>query len=140
VRFTAVAVLMNDRLIVSRSLEASTDFQKADERTPINRFPSSEFPQLRSSVRKEVYRRGCRVPQVWGATKPGNVMRGSFIQAGHIDWAVLCSVNRVSSILIFRNSSSDQVVEIGREADINKLQVVGGDKIGYSRAISPAGR
>ncbi|HSU33292.1 MAG TPA: hypothetical protein VLJ11_18845 [Bryobacteraceae bacterium] len=67
-------------------------------------------------------------------------MRGSFIQAGHIDWAVLCSVNRVSSILIFRNSSSDQVVEIGREADINKLQVVGGDKIGYSRAISPAGR
>jgi hypothetical protein len=32
------------------------------------------------------------------------------------------------------------VIEIGSEPDINKLQGMGGDQIGYSRSISPVGR
>ena len=137
-RFTAILALGNGRVIVSQSPEALPDFLRADRQTI--RLALSRFPQLPPSVTKELNRRGCTVPQVWGATKPGNVIRGSFLHAGQIDWAILCSVNRISSILIFGNSSSDQVLEIGREADFNKLQGVGGDKIGYSRAISPVGR
>jgi hypothetical protein len=137
-RFTAIAVLPNHGVICGQS-GPSLDFQKADEQTV--RLPPSKFPQLPPIVRDELNRRGCRVPQLWEATKPGNVIRGSFIQAGQIDWAVLCSVHRVSSILIFRNSSPDHVLEIAPGADISVLQTVSGDnKIGYSRAISPVGR
>jgi hypothetical protein len=129
---------MNHRALFGQS-DTSLDFQKADEQTV--RLPPSKFPQLPPAVRDELNRRGCRVPQLWEATKPGNVISGSFIHAGQIDWAVLCSVRRVSSVLIFRNSSSDHVIEIARGADISVLQVIGGDnKIGYSRAISPVGR
>jgi hypothetical protein len=107
---------------------------------PFCRLPSSKFPQLPSSVRQELNRRGCTIPQVWGAPRPGNVIQGSFIQAGDVDWAVLCSINRTTSILIFRRSSTNAVVEFAREADVDKLQGMGSDHIGYSRAIFPVGR
>jgi len=42
--------------------------------------------------------------------------------------------------LIFRNATADHVIEIGSEADVHKLQGVGGDRIGYSREISAVGR
>lgn len=35
--------------------------------------------------------------------KPHNVIKGQFAKAGQIDWAVLCSIRGVSSILVFRN-------------------------------------
>lgn len=62
------------------------------------------------------------------------------MQRAEFDWAVLCSVKRTSSILIFRNASPDRVIEIAREADFDKLQDEGGGQIGYSRAISAVGR
>ncbi len=68
------------------------------------------------------------------------VIKGSFIKPHEIDWAVLCSVNRTSTILIFRNASPTRVLEIAREPDINRLQVEGGEKIGYCREISSVGR
>ena len=75
-----------------------------------------------------------------GETKPGNVIKGSFVRPGEVDWAVLCSVDRVSSIVIFRNSSPHEIIELARAADIESLQVVGDNQIGYSCLISPVGR
>lgn len=131
-------LLLSGRAILPQTLEGPPDFQKADNQ--IIRLPSSSFLALPSRIRRELDRRGCSIPQVSGASKPGNTIKGSFVQSGEIDSAVLCSVNRTASILIFRYSSADGVVELAREADINKLQGEGSGQIGYSRAISPVGR
>lgn len=113
-------------------------FEKADKQTV--RLPALAFLELPSLVRRELDRRGCTIPQVWDAAKPVNVIKGSFLRAGQIDWAALCSVSRISTILIFRNSIADHVSEIGSEGDVHKLQGVGGDKIGDSREICVVGR
>ena len=42
-----------------------------------------------------------RNPQVLATGKLDNVVRGEFAKRGQSDWAVLCSVNGVSSILVF---------------------------------------
>jgi hypothetical protein len=118
--------------------EATRNFREAD--LQVTRLEPSAFPELPRNIRQELERRWCTIPQVWEDRKPHNVIRGEFTRNGQTDWAVLCSVKRVSSILIFRNGSEQNPSELAREADIEKLQGVGGDVIGYSRAISSVGR
>ena len=120
------------------SQELTGKFREAD--LQVTRLGPSAFPELPVNIRRELERRGCTIPQVWEDRKPHNVIKGEFIRKGQIDWAVLCSLNRVSLILIFRNASEQNPSELAREADIEKLQGVGGDVIGYSRAISSVGR
>jgi hypothetical protein len=80
------------------------------------------------------------LPQVRADKKPQNVIKGVFTRNGQTDWAVLCSVNQVSTILVFRNASERNPSELARETDIDKLQAVAGNAIAYSRAISGVGR
>jgi len=110
-------------------------FQKAN--LAVVRLPPSEFPQLPTAIRQELNRRGCTIPQVWGQTNPHNVISGAFLQAAERDWAVLCSIHQISSILIFRNGLPANVTELARGEDYHRLQAEGGDQIGYSREITP---
>lgn len=118
--------------------EMPLNFQRADRE--IVRLSPSQFPQLPPAIWQEFTQRGCAIPQVGGEKGAHNVIKGSFIKPNEIDWAVLCSVHRTSTILIFRNASPTRVIELAREADINRLQGEGGEKVGYSREISPVGR
>ncbi len=120
------------------SQELTGKLREAD--LQVTRLPPSAFPELPRSIRRELERRGCTIPHVWADEKPQNVIKGEFTRKGQTDWAVLCSLNRVSTILIFRNASEQHPSELARESDIDKLQGVGGDAIGYSRAISPVGQ
>jgi hypothetical protein len=120
------------------SQEPMGKFREADSQ--VTRLGPSAFPELPMNIRRELERRGCTIPQLWEDKKPHNVIKGEFIRRGQIDWAVLCSLNRISSILIFRNASEQNPSELAREADIEKLQGVGGDVIGYTRAISSVGK
>lgn len=120
------------------SQEFTEKLREADLK--VTRLPPSAFPELPTDIRRELERRGCTVPQVWADKKPHNVIKGELTGKGQNDWAVLCSLNRVSTILIFRNASDREPLELARESDIDKLQGVGGEVIGYSRAISPVGR
>jgi hypothetical protein len=62
-----------------------------------------------------------------------NAESGSFFTAGQMDWAVLCSRNKRSAILVFRAGHSDHVDELADEPDLQYLQVISRDnKIGYS--------
>ena len=69
-----------------------------------------------------------------------NIIKGEFVKPGQTDWAVLCSIGRVSSILVFWNGSEKNPAEIGKMKDMDRLQGWGGDKIVYSWAISPVGK
>ena len=94
------------------------------------------FRQLPKHIVSYLERRNCAVPQIFGESEPHNVIRGQFARSGQIDWAVLCSRNRVSAILIFWNGSTKSVAEIAPDDDKSFLQTISGDgKIGFSRAI-----
>jgi hypothetical protein len=116
------------------------DWSRADE--TIVRFKPDAFPNLPGHVRTALAQRGCTIPQPYDAgAERKNVISGHFISARTADWAVLCSHQKRSSILIFilHGVHSAQVERIGDEPDSQYLQVVDeGRKIGYSRVLSVA--
>src|SRR5437763_6378927 len=105
----------------------------------IKRLPPSAFANLPKNIVKYLHARRCTIPQLWAGwheKSPHNVIRGQFRKRGQYDWAVLCSRNRVSSILVFWNSSTRRSAEINKIMDEGFLQVVEGDaEIGFSRSI-----
>jgi hypothetical protein len=134
----ALVLFVATPAVLSQTTKGPLDFNRADIETM--RLSPSSFPQLPPAIRQELTRRGCTIPQAWGEKGPHNVIKGAFIKPGELDWAVLCSVNRTSTIQIFPNASTGRVIKLAREADINRLQGEGGNQIGYCREISPVGR
>jgi hypothetical protein len=105
------------------------------------RLSPAAYPRLPRRVRRDLRSRGCTIPQTFADTRPHNVISGEFARRGQTDWAVLCSRNGVSSILVFWGGSAKSVGEIARGADRNFLQVVGRNgEIGFSRSITTVGR
>jgi hypothetical protein len=102
------------------------------------RLDPAEFTNLPRFVLLELQRRGCAVPQPFTGSGHQNVIRGSFHRSGQIDWAVLCSRARTSSILVFSNAGAGPTEELARRPDADYLQTIGGNRIGFSRAISGA--
>ena len=101
----------------------------------------SEFKTLPIKIEKELQRQGCTIPQVYYSEKFWNVIQGEFAKQGQKDWAVLCSRNGVSSILIFWSGpTQDCDNEVAPAKDKEFLQGIGDGKIGFSRAISPASK
>lgn len=86
----------------------------------LRRLPLSSFPELPPSVRGVLAQRGCMIPQTWEARRPENVVHGAFFQSGHQDWAVLCSQNGESSLLVFRDGIGVPV-ELASYKDTNRL-------------------
>src|SRR6266850_6604363 len=75
----------------------------------ITRLSPAAFPDLPLPVRDDLEKRGCRVPQSAWNPKPHNVISGQFIRPHHIDWAVLCSKNGSSTVLVFVEGSPTRV-------------------------------
>jgi hypothetical protein len=114
------------------------DFQRAEK--AIVRLNPSEFPNLPAGIRAVLEQRGCTVPQPYDARgEKKNVITGRFKSTEEKDWAVLCSHEGHSAILVFFEGRPDEMDEIEEEPDSQYLQVTsGGGKIGYSRQIEPA--
>ena len=89
---------------------------------------------------RELERRGCTIPQTPFTKNPHNVIRGEFAKPGQTDWAVLCSVKGVSSILVFWKASEKNPAVIARMEDRIFLQGITADETGFSRAIDPVGK
>ena len=81
------------------TLLAQDPWARADLET--RRLPPSMFRRLPTPVRADLERRGCTVPQIWADTVSANVVTGHFRTTAKTDWAVLCSVHRVSIILVY---------------------------------------
>jgi hypothetical protein len=117
------------------------DTRKAD--AEILRLKPSAFPELPRSVARELVRRGCLIPQVepW-ADRLHNVISGQFRKADQTDWAILCSVDGVSSLLIFWNGSAADVENLigERRPDRVILQSKGDHRLGFNWLISAAGK
>jgi len=130
----AVSILLVGAISVNAQL-TRRDWVRADEQTV--RLKPSTFRTLPSAVRTELEHRGCTIPQPSGGGQPQNAVSGSFITAEQTDWAVLCSRNNRSTILVFRAGTSDHIDELAEEPDLQYLQVISRDnKIGYSRMLT----
>ncbi len=105
------------------------------------RLPPAAFSQLPKNIVQYLQGRGCTIPQTYLSREPHNVISGEFARQGQTDWAVLCSRNGESSILVFWRGSTKPVSEIAKAPDRGFLQTVSeGGKIAFSRAIEPVGR
>lgn len=102
---------------------------------PIRRLPPSAFPELPPAVRKQLEIRHCMIPQADFEEKgKTNVLRGRFFASTGLDWAVLCSRDGASSILVLRESGGARPSEFASSEDDMYLQTVAADKIAYSRS------
>ena len=105
----------------------------------IVRLKPAAFPGLPAAVRAHLEKRGCTIPQSPEVDEqPNNVVRGQFTSAKQQDFAVLCSVRGISSILVFRGGSATDVAELAPMEDKGRLQVTGVNSIAYSRVIGVA--
>jgi len=113
------------------------DWHKAER--DIKRVLPSTFKELPMSIVKQLEARGCTIPQAADISEPHNVIRGEFSQSGQTDWAVLCSKDGKSSILIFWQKPTACSSELPASEDKFWLQGLGQGRIGYSRKISTVG-
>lgn len=97
-----------------------------------------------AEVRRDLERRGCRIPQSYLDSLPHNAMRGAITATGRADWAVLCSIAGGSRILVYQHvvgrvADTTHVDSLNAARDASYLQ--GGVKpgapsgIGFSRHI-----
>jgi hypothetical protein len=123
---------------VISGIPTAADWSAADSATV--RLSPTAFPELPAGIVRALLARGCTIPQLWGVRKPHNVIRGEFARRGQTDWAVLCSRNMESALLVFWKGAADSVAEHPSVPDLGFLQGVGNDEIGFSRVIGIAGR
>ena len=130
-----VAIILSVPFVISASGEELDKWEAADRETV--RLPPSDFSNLPKSVRNDLDARGCTIPQVYCRNcQPHNVISGHFKHSGQVDWAVLCSIDRQSTLLVYWGGSSVSVLELSTTADKHWLQGIGGDDIGFSHGIS----
>lgn len=128
---TAIAALL---LLLSTRGTSQDKWGQAERE--IKRIPPSVFTELPTAVVKQLQVQGCMIPQVFDASTPHNVIRGQFAKKGQDDWAVLCSKNGKSSILVFWAKPSQCSTGLAPAEDRSFLQEVGEGKMGYSRVIA----
>jgi hypothetical protein len=80
------------------------------------RLPPTAFPELPKNLAAELKRRGCTIPQPYTDRK-ANVIRGEFAKPGQTDWAVLCSTQGFTRLLVFWNGSATNSVELAEYPD-----------------------
>jgi len=129
-----VAIILSAPFVISASGEELDKVEAADRETV--RLPPGDFPHLPKSVRDDLDARGCTIPQVYcGNCKPHNVISGHFKHPSQVDWTVLCSIDRQSTLLVYWGGSAESVSELSTTADKRWLQGMGGDIIGFSHGI-----
>jgi hypothetical protein len=122
----------------ARTLPTPQEWQAAER--AIVRLKPGAFKNLPSSVRADLDRRECTIPQPDGldGAGPHNVIRGRFTSQTSTDIAVLCSKGGVSTILVYRDGAAKDVATLAAMADKGFLQTGQPKPIEFSRAISVA--
>ncbi len=100
----------------------------------VRRVPLDKFPALPKSVRTTLEARHCQVPTPSGA--PDNVIKGAFTKADVVEWAVLCSVNDTSQILVLNATTGVVADSTKKSADLVWIQSDGGAKWIFSQVIT----
>jgi hypothetical protein len=106
----------------------------------IVRLSPTAVRELPANLARELQRRGCTIPQEQHSKRTNNVIKGEFAKRGQKDWAVLCSIKGISTILVFWNGSEKNPAPIAPTEDRIYIQAFRKDQFSFSRGITPAGR
>jgi hypothetical protein len=87
----------------------------------IRLLPLASFPALPAAVAEQLEQRKCMVPQTYEAKAPENVVRASLERKGSSDWAVLCSVNGVTTLYVFFQSQPGNPIVLRAQRDTEWL-------------------
>ena len=102
-------------------------------------LPPGAFADLQASIRSDLERRGCTIPQTYPDSAPHNVIRGRFTSRDQMDVAVLCAVDSTMTILVFRGESADSVAELASQPHLDERTAGGtAGNFWHSRAIDSA--
>ncbi len=126
-------------LLILSSPPVLAQDKRLDEDANVVRLAPASFKQLPPLVVADLEARQCTIPQTFTKREPHNVVSGSFIKRGEVDWAILCSRNGVSTILVYPSGRVQSVHELATEPDSRYLQIIDGEgTIGFSRMIGRA--
>lgn len=106
----------------------------------IRRLPAAAFPDLPPRISEVLRSRNCTVPQPSPVGAPRNVIHGEFFVKGQRAWAVLCSTNNSSSLLVFRGDRDMNPHTIVTREDLGYLLRLENGGVGYSREITAVNR
>jgi hypothetical protein len=106
----------------------------------VRRLEPHAFSQLPAAVAAVLQRRGCTIPQPDPGARTANVIRGEFFSRARPGWAVLCSTDGHSAILVFRDDADGNPEELARSEDRNYLMDAGEGRVVYSRGIRAVDR
>ena len=98
------------------SITAQTVGQPSQRTWPVHRLRPAAFPDVPKNLITELERRGCTIPQPYTDRK-SNVIRGEFARPGQTDWAVLCSAQGYTSLLVFLNAKETNSGALARIPD-----------------------
>ena len=137
-----LGLVLSFTIVGSGFAQSPSDLQRLLETADrqVVRLSPAAFPELPKNLLAELQRRGCSIPQLPMMEGRQNVIKGQFSKPGQTDWAVLCSVGRVSSILVFWNASAINPGRLAETKDIDRLQGGDGGRMVYSRVIAPVGK
>ena len=83
----------------------------------IRLLPVSSFPDLPAEVAAQLERMRCMVPQTFEAQQPENVIQGAFQAPESRDWAVLCSLDRRTTLYVFFAGHYDSPEPLRSQSD-----------------------
>jgi hypothetical protein len=135
-----------DPQATARALEATArateENQKRNEGVVerVRRLPPEAFADLPPAIAGALRARRCGVPQPAPSGPAANVIRGDFIRAGETAWAVLCSVNGSTDLLVFRNASDTSPMTVTTSDDSRYAGTYEDGRTYYAHAISPVDR
>jgi len=102
------------------------------------RAKPDQFTNMPDKIVNHLIKIGCTIPQSYGSNRLHNIIWGEFAKKGQKDWAVLCSRDKTSSVLIFWGGEVTCPSEIRMSKDRIWLTNTG-ERIEYARMLNPAG-
>ena len=104
----------------------------------VDYYPPGRYSEAPTWIIAELKNKKCLIPQAsYFDPLPHNLIRGEFVTKGHFDWAVLCSRNNKSSILLLSKSKQVCSQELLSVDDSNYIQQVAQNRFRFSRMIDP---
>jgi hypothetical protein len=100
---------------------------------------ASDFPELPGHIVSELQHRACRIPQV-KRNERSNVIEGEFLRAGQTDWAVLCTTEDGTRLLVFSEGPDQQPMEIERHISSARWSIRALDQPDLTDWVSAWGR
>jgi hypothetical protein len=112
---------------------------KGDQSFAFRMLPPATFTELPAPILRDLEKRHCMIPQTYEAKSPENVIHGAFRENGTRDWAVLCSQDGSSTLLVYWNGSAVKPAELAMQADTDTADPHDETNLlGYARGIDPA--